>query len=148
MRSRLPRLRREPERGSEAIEAAVGVPALMLFIGMIIFAGRVAIANEAVQAAAYEAARSASIARTQDLAQSAGSSAAQFSLANQQLQCVTRTVSVDTSGFTAPVGTPAEVTATITCVVNVSDLAVPGAPGTLTVTSVATSPIDTYRERG
>ena len=39
-------------------------------------------------------------------------------------------------------------TATVACVVNLADLSLPGVPGTRTVTATATSPIDTYRERG
>ena len=56
-------------------------------------------------------------------------------------------VTVDTAGFAAPVGTPATVTATVRCVVNLADLAVPGVPGTRTVTATASSPVDTFRER-
>lgn len=135
------------ERGSEAIEAAIGFPAFALFVTLIIAAGRLAIADQAVQAAAAEAARSASIARTQGEAQSAGSSGAAASLTNQQLNCTSRSVSVDTTGFASPVGTPATTTATVTCVVNLSDVAVPGLPGSWTITSTMSSPIDTYRER-
>ena len=74
-------------------------------------------------------------------------SGATSSLANQKLQCTTKSVSVDTSGFASPVGTPATVTATVTCVVNLSDVAVPGLPGTRTITATMSSPLDTYRER-
>jgi len=45
------------------------------------------------------------------------------------------------------VGTPATVTATVRCVVNLADLAVPGVPGARTVTATASSPVDTFRER-
>lgn len=139
--------RRDRERGSEAIEAAIGVPAFLLFIAMIIAAGRVAIAHQAVEAAAADAARSASIARTQIKADAAATSAASASLVNQKLQCVSNKVSVDTSGFAAPVGTPAAVTATVACVVNLSDVAIPGLPGSMTIDATVDSPLDTYRER-
>lgn len=135
------------ERGSAAIEAAVGVPAFLLFIALIIAAGRIAMAHQAVEAAATEAARSASISRTQAQAQAAGNSSAIASLANQGLQCVGQRVKVDTREFAAPVGTPSDVTATITCQVDLSDVAVPGMPGTLAVTATMSSPIDTYRGR-
>ena len=59
--------RRRDERGSVAIEAAIGVPAFGLFVAMIILGGRVEIAKQAVEAAAYDAARAASIERTQPL---------------------------------------------------------------------------------
>lgn len=145
------RLRLRPlgrnDRGSEALEAAIGVPAFLLFIALIIAGGRLAIADQAVQAAAAEAARSASISRTQEEAHGSAVSGATSSLANQKLQCTTKSVSVDTSGFASPVGTPASVTATVTCVVNLSDVAVPGLPGTRTITATMSSPLDTYRER-
>ena len=36
----------DPERGSAVIEAVIGVPAFMLFVLLIVFAGRVAIAHQ------------------------------------------------------------------------------------------------------
>jgi hypothetical protein len=39
------------------------------------------------------------------------------------------------------------VTATVTCKVEVADLAIPGLPGTRTITATASSPVDAYRER-
>uniref|UniRef100_UPI003137A175 TadE/TadG family type IV pilus assembly protein n=1 Tax=Nocardioides psychrotolerans TaxID=1005945 RepID=UPI003137A175 len=69
------RRRRRDERGSVAIEAAIGVPAFGLFVAMIILGGRVEIAKQSVDAAAYEAARAASIERTQSEAITSGKSA-------------------------------------------------------------------------
>ncbi|WP_232422876.1 TadE/TadG family type IV pilus assembly protein [Cellulosimicrobium cellulans] len=129
------------------IEAVIGVPAVIFFIGLIIAAGRMAVAEQAVDAAAAEAARAASIARTQVQANEDAMTWASASLANQGLQCTSRNVEVDTGGFAAPPGTPASVSATVTCVVRLSDLAVPGLPGSRTITATMTSPIDTYRER-
>jgi Flp pilus assembly protein TadG len=140
-------IRRRSDRGSAVIEAAIGVPAFMLFVALIIGAGRVAITHQSVLAAAAEAARSASIERTQTAANQAATQAAAAALANQKLQCVSTQVTLDTTGFASPVGTPATVTATVTCVVNLSDVAVPGLPGALTITETMSSPIDTYRER-
>jgi Flp pilus assembly protein TadG len=141
------RRHRDSERGSAVIEAVIGIPAFMLFVALIIFAGRVAIAHQGVQSAAADAARSASIARTQGAAQTAGNTAATTSLANQHVNCVTTTVSVDTSGFASPVGTPARVNATVTCHVDLSDLLLPGVPGSKAITATMLSPLDTYRER-
>lgn len=135
------------ERGSEAIEAVIGVPAFILFIGLIIAAGRIAIAREAVDSAASDAARSASIARTQPEAKRGASSAATSSLSSQGLQCVSKQIRVNTSGFNSPVGTPAAVRVSISCRVSLSDVAVPGLPGSYNLTATASSPIDTYRER-
>ena len=104
-------------------------------------------AHQGVQSAAADAARSASIARTQGGAQTEGNTAAATSLANQHVNCVTTTVSVDTSGFASPVGTPAKISATVTCDVNLSDLFLPGVPGSKAITATMSSPLDTYRER-
>ncbi|MBM6402296.1 TadE/TadG family type IV pilus assembly protein [Phycicoccus sonneratiae] len=138
---------RRGEHGSAALEAAIGLPAFLLFIALLLFAGRVAIATQAVDSAAAQAARTASIARTQTVAQSTAHAAATSTLADQHVNCTRTTVRLDTRGFTAPVGQPATVTATVTCAVNLADLAVPGIPGTRTVTATASSPLDTYRER-
>ena len=135
------------ERGSAAIEAVIGVPAFLLFVALIIFAGRVSIARQVVQAAAADAARTASIARTQGEARTAGNAAATASLSDQGLNCVPTTISVDTAGFASPVGTAATVTATVTCRVNLTDLSLPGVPGTTAITATMSSPLDTYRER-
>ena len=138
---------RNCERGSSTIEAVIGVPAFVLFVLLIIAAGRIAIARQAVEASAAEAARSASIARTQDQAAANGISGAAASLRNQGVRCTAQRVDVDTSGFAAPVGTPAKITATVTCIADLSDLSIPGLPGARTITATMSSPIDTYRER-
>ena len=138
---------RRGERGSAAIEAAIGVPAFVLFVGLIIFGGRTATTHQAVESAAADAARSASITRNSTDAQQAAEQAAHDTLANQHLDCLAVTVNVDTSGFAAPVGQPASVAVTVTCRLDLSDLSVPGVPGTRLISATMTSPIDTFRER-
>ena len=128
------------------IEVVILAPALALFLGLIIATGRIAVAHQAVEASAAQAARAASIARTQSEANTTAQGAATSSLQGQGLNCVTSTVTLDTSGFAAPVGTPASVGATVSCAVDLSDT-LPGLPGTLTVTATVRSPLDTYRER-
>jgi Flp pilus assembly protein TadG len=139
--------RRREERGSVAIEAAMGVPAFGLFVAMIIMGGRVEMARQAVEASAHEAARAASIERTQRDAGLAGHSAAITSLKNQDVHCTTTDIDVNTAAFNAPLGTTGQVTATVTCTVDLSDIGIPGVPGSRTITETASSPIDAYRER-
>ena len=141
------RRRARDERGSAAIEAAVGVPAFVLLVGLIIFSGRTAMTHSAVESAAADAARSASIARTSTQATNDAETAAQASLANQHLHCLTVTVSVDVSAFSTPVGTPGAVTASVRCLLNMSDLSLPGVPGSRLITATMSSPLDTWRER-
>ncbi|MEU2200138.1 TadE/TadG family type IV pilus assembly protein [Isoptericola sp. NPDC019482] len=137
---------RSGERGSAAIEAAVGVPAFLLLIGLVFAGGRVALAGQSVEAAATEAARSASIARTETEARSSAIAAAQRSLDEKGLNC-TPGVALDTSDFGNAVGVASSVSATVTCNLGVRDLAVPGLPGTIRISKTMESPIDTYRER-
>ncbi len=140
-----PRVR--SEGGSASIEAAMGVPAFALFVGLIILGGRTATTHEAVQSAAADAARSASIARSGPDATRQAEQAARASLTNQHLNCTAVTVNIDTGGFAAPVGRPASVTVTLTCRLDLSDLSVPGVPGSRRISATMTSPIDTWRER-
>ncbi len=141
-------MRRRDERGVATLEFVVLTPVLIALLGLLVMAGRVAIASNSVQAAADEAARSASISRTASAARSGAEAGARRSLARQDLRCATVRVEVDTGGFATPVGLPARVSATVTCVVQLADLALPGFPGSRTVTATAVSPLDTYRERG
>ena len=139
--------RKRNERGSAALEAVIAIPAFLLFVALVIAAGRVAMARQGVQTAAAEAARQASIARTADEAVVKAQAGGGQTLADQGLQCVHVTVSLDTSGFALPVGTPASVSATVACRVDLSGVALPGLPGSLTIESTVYSPLDTFRGR-
>ena len=138
---------RDRDRGSATVEAVIGVPVFLLLMGLLILGGRVAIAHQVVQSAASDAARAASIARTQAAARTDATTAAQQSLANRQLDCLTTTVTLDTTGFTTTVGTPAQVRATVACDLNLSNLGIPGLPASLPITETMFSPLDTYRGR-
>ncbi|SOC51215.1 TadE/TadG family type IV pilus assembly protein [Ornithinimicrobium cerasi] len=135
------------DRGSVSVEMVILGPVLLFFVLATFFAGRYALAQQSVQAAAAEAARAASIARSAGEASGSATGAASASLANQDLRCVTRSVSVDTSAFAQSPGTPGLVTATVSCQVDMSDLAFPGIPGNRTLVSTMSSPLDTYRSR-
>lgn len=135
------------DAGSTTLEVVVLTPVLLLMLTVLVAAGRLAMAGQGVQLAADQAARSASIARTSTDARSEAVTLATATLAQQSLACTSLTVAVDTSGFGLPVGTPATVSATVTCLVPLGDLALPGVPGTRSVTATAASPLDTYRER-
>lgn len=140
--------RSHDERGSAAIEAAIGLPAFLLFLGLIIAGGRLALAHQALQSAAADAARTASIARDAGDANTSAQQEVATSLNNQNLRCRSTQVSVDTSGFRVPAGQAAEVTVTLTCRVDLADLSVPGVPGSRLIRATMSSPIDTWRERG
>lgn len=137
----------QDERGSAAVEITLVAPVLVLFVLVVIFGGRLVLARQAVQAAAFDAARAASLARTQPDARSAAARIAASTLTNQKLPCATTQVVPDLTGFTKPVGTPATVTVRVVCEVPVADLGLPGIGGTVTVGETATSALDEFRER-
>jgi Flp pilus assembly protein TadG len=129
------------------VEIAPVAIVLILFLAMAIGAGRMMIAQGAVQAAARDAARQASLAQTPAQAQAAATSSAIAALSADGLDCAP-VVSVDTSGFSVPVGDPAQVSVQVTCNVRLSGLtAVPGMPGSRTLTASFVSPLDPYRAR-
>lgn len=138
---------RGDDRGSSTLELAIwGVP-LLLVIGLLVVGGRLALAGNAVQGAAFAAAREATLTRDSAQAQSSGEAGANFSLDSNGVNCISRSVVVDTSAFNQPLGTTGTVTATLTCTVNLSDAGLPGLPGAVDITRTATSPVDPYRER-
>jgi hypothetical protein len=102
------------------------------------------LARAAVEAAARDAARQASITRTPLQAHSAALTSATTALAEQGLDCSPQ-VRVEASGLARPAGTAATVTAELTCSVALSDLGLPMLPGTITVDARSLSPVDPLR---
>jgi Flp pilus assembly protein TadG len=139
---------REGERGSAAVEITLVAPVLVLFVMVVIFGGRLALARQAVQAAAFDAARAASLARTQPEARTDAAKIAAATLANQRLPCATTQVQVNTAGFNKPVGTPATVEVRVFCSVPTADLGLPWIAAAVTVEESAVSALDSFRERG
>lgn len=140
--------RRDREAGNAPLELVLVAPVVLILIGLVIAAGRTALAQGAVQAAARDAARQASIARTPQQALAAAFASAQTELTQQGLGCSPAPiVRVNTVAFSVSLGQPATVTATVICWVPLSDLAVPGMPGRKQLTARFSSPLDPYRER-
>lgn len=140
-------MRNGVERGSVGVEAAIAGPAMIVLMAVMIFAGRMMMTSGAVEQAAVDAARAASLERTAAAASSTAESMAEQTLMAQGLNCTSANVHVDTSGFKSSPGQAANVTATVTCVLDLSDLTIPGIPGSKTITADAVSPLDVYRER-
>ncbi len=138
---------RHHEQGSAAVEAAIAVPAFVLFVGLTIAGGRLALTHQAVESAAAHAARTASLARTAPHASQAARTAAADSLADQDVPCRQVRVSIDTGDFALPVGQPGQVHVTVTCRLDLSDLTVPGLAGHRVVEATSSSALDTWRER-
>jgi Flp pilus assembly protein TadG len=141
------RLDLRDETGSFTLELAVLAPALLLLLAFIVAAGRIELAGSSVDGVARDAARAASLARSPAAAQAAAQSTATDTAAHQNIDCTHLAVTVDTSGFTAPLGTPAAVVVHVSCTAPLGDLAIPGLPGAKTLTASFTSPLDPYRGR-
>ncbi|SCF29135.1 TadE-like protein [Micromonospora purpureochromogenes] len=126
---------------------AVVAPAILALFAGAVIGGRVNLARQALEAAAYDAARTASLARTPGEARTQAREAANTTLDAQGLSCTNLDITVSTAGFDVPVGQPATVTATLNCTATFSDVALPGMPGTVPIRASFTSPLDTYRGR-
>ncbi|MFD9483609.1 TadE family protein [Streptomyces sp. NPDC059991] len=136
------------DEGSAAVEAAIILPVLIMFLCLAVAGGRIVTSGAKIDEAAEDAAREASIHRTAAAALSAARSAAAESLQDQGIRCASTSVSIDTGGLTVPIGQVGTVTVTVTCTVSLSDLILPGVPGAKTLTATATSVVDQYREKG
>jgi len=140
--------RQKRSAGTISVELAILTPAVIAFFASALIAGRYAIAKQAADAAAFDAARTASLSRTETEARARATAAARASFEAQGIRCRTPVVpTVDVSGFRVPVGQPASVRVTVTCDADLSDVAAPGMPGTIRLTSTFVSPLDTYRTR-
>ncbi|MFE5614177.1 TadE/TadG family type IV pilus assembly protein [Streptomyces sp. NPDC056524] len=135
------------DQGSYALEAAVLAPVMIGLLLLMIAFGRVTDADGAVDSAARAAARAASLERDASTAQAKAQAAADRSLAGEGITCQASSVVVDTAGYSLDLGVEANVTATIACTANLSDIGLPGLPGAKTLTASWTSPLDTYRGR-
>ncbi|KOV48759.1 membrane protein [Streptomyces sp. H036] len=131
-----------------SLEAIILFPVILMTLLLVIALGRIGSANNAVDTAARNAARAASLERNGNTASSAGSQMARSVLGQQGLECTSTSISISTGGFSAQIGEPASTTATVTCTVRLSDVGLPGLPGSKTLTSSFTSSIDSYRQRG
>ncbi|MDC7120561.1 pilus assembly protein [Cellulomonas fimi] len=139
------RLPPHDDRGSVTLELAIIAPALLLLLALVVVAGRVTTAAAAVEQAARAAAREASLARSPEGARDAATAAARAGL--DEARCTSSSISVDTSGFAARLGSDGSVSVSIVCLVTFGDLVAPGIPGSRSITASSTSPLDRYRSR-
>ncbi len=131
---------------SEAVEAALVLPAAMLLVGVVIVGAGHALAQQAVTAAANRAARAASLARNPVDAEQAAREAADTDLGSAPITCTEASVTINASGLTAPPGTRATVTVAVSCRASFP-VALPGLPRSRVFSAEGRSPVDTYRGR-
>ncbi|HET9893563.1 MAG TPA: TadE/TadG family type IV pilus assembly protein [Streptosporangiaceae bacterium] len=136
------------DRGNAPLELVLLAPIILILIGFVIAAGRVNTAQGAVDAAARAAAREASVAPSEGVAQVNALASADAALRSDGLQCQPA-VSLPglSAAFGTPIGRAASVHALVVCVVRLSDVVVPGVPGTITLRARFTSPLDPFRSR-
>jgi hypothetical protein len=140
--------RRRDERGSLAVEMAMIAPGLLFIIALVYAYGRVGQVNGVMESGTRDAARSATLARSQGDAERRAQAAVADALKAAPPSCrdhVTVTVvGADPDHPGAFVrGAPIRVEAS--CRYDISDLGLPGAPGSLTSRSTFTSMLDPYR---
>jgi Flp pilus assembly protein TadG len=129
------------DRGSAAAELVLVTPVLILMLLFAVAVGRLVQARLEVDSAAEQAARAASLARNPAAAAAEAVSVAQAALASQDINCSPVNVSPDTTDF-VPGG---QVSVQVSCTVHLSDLSLLHVPGSQTLTSTLSSPIDVYR---
>lgn len=149
LRARWARLRRRGNEhgGGDTLELLIITPVLIVLILLVIAAIRHTVGENRVEQATLVAVRAASLERDADSARTAAAETAAASLADAGVTCGDFTLNIDTSAFDAAPGTPGTVQVTLRCTVDWSDLAVPVLPGTVTLTSTATAPLDITGER-
>jgi Flp pilus assembly protein TadG len=136
--------RRRADDGSLTVELVVLTPVVFLFALMVLVFGRVADAHQQVAEAARAGAQAAAVAPSAGQAGGLAESDADAGLIDRNDLCTSAQVTTDTQAF-VPGGS---VRVTVVCRVNLSDLSVPGIPGSTSVQATAVAPIDPYRAVG
>jgi Flp pilus assembly protein TadG len=135
------------DAGDATLELVILAPVVLILIGLLIAGGRASVAQGAVDAAARDAARQASIARTPSEAEATAIASARFELRQDSLNCTPVVHVRAAAAFAVPVGEPSQIVARVSCTVPLSGLLVPGLPGSKTLTASFASPLDPYRAR-
>ena len=135
------------DRGAVAVEMALLAPLVLMMVGLFAFGYRLWATRAAVESAAGAAARAASLASSPHSGETVARDVVLANLATLGIDCESAQVSPDTSALSRPAGQTGNVRVTVTCVVSMRDLVLPGAPGRITVTRSASEPIDTFRAR-
>lgn len=129
------------ERGSATVEVVVLTPLLVLLLLIVVALGRLADARLLVADAAHQAARAASLARTDKDARTQAQQAANQALKEGGTACGRPRVHLATGGLTPG----ATVSVQINCTADLGDLTHTAMPGHVTLTSTAYSAVDSYR---
>ncbi|WP_346045560.1 TadE family protein [Actinomadura chokoriensis] len=132
------------DRGSMSLEMVIVTPIFIAFLLFLAGAGRMVDAKSQVDGAARDAARAASIARGAGSAQSLAAETAAAGMRGTDWCSGGPVVQTDVSHW----GPGGRVGVTVTCDVDLGDLAFIGLPGTKRLQGHAIAPVDTYTNRG
>lgn len=132
------------DRGSSIIELVIVTPIVIVLLFTMVALGRYSQNKILVEQASAASARAASLTSSPGQAQRAAQSAALDTLSGAGLACAQMTVSVDTSVF-RPGG---RVSVTVTCTADLSSLALAGVPGSASLNSSSTAPLEAFRAFG
>lgn len=135
----IPRLlaQRRDQRGSMAVEVVLLTPVLFAFIMLIVMFGRYVAVRGDVDAAARDAARSASLQGSRPAAEQAARSVVAASL-DKETTCQ----SVSLVGAWSP---GSEISVRLTCRVSLDGLGLIGVPGSVSIDAESAVPLDPYR---
>jgi hypothetical protein len=129
------------DAGMIALEVVIAAPVLLLLLALVFAYGRVAQVNGTLEAGVRDAARSATQARSAADAQQRAEQVIRQSLGPGATDCLATLVVEPITVFEA--GFPVRVTAS--CRYPLSDLGLPGVPGSVTTRSTFLSPLDPNR---
>ena len=132
-------------RGAVAVEAALILPALLMIAAVATGSWRISEVKADAQSAAQVAARAGSVASSVGEGIAVGQRVGLAELAGTR--CSKPAIAVDSSDLTLPVGSAGTTSARVSCTIELSDLLVPGMPGSFHIESVAHSTLDSHRER-
>jgi Flp pilus assembly protein TadG len=132
---------RPNDRGGAAVEIVLVAPLLIAMFLFVVGLGRLASSREAVDGAARDGAREASVARTVGRARAAADQIVRDTLRQRDVTCRGLVVQVDTSSF-RPGGT---VAVDVSCDVDNADVVLSGLPGRATLHGAFVAPVDTFR---
>jgi len=127
--------------GSMTAELVILAPLVVLFALMAVGLGRIEQARQELSDAAHAGAEAASLVPTAAQASQAATDATSPAVAGQPHVCAHPGVSTDISSFQRG----GAVRVTVVCHVELSDLLVPGLPGSITLSSTQGEPVDPYR---
>lgn len=128
------------DSGSLVVELVVLTPVVFALALVALVFGRVTAAHQQVTESARAAAQMAAVMPTPQGAVVAAAGAVSGGFVHTR-PCARMSVSTDVSDF-HPGGS---VTVTVTCSVDLSDLSVPGIPGSTSIHVSTTAPVDPYR---